>query len=67
MMTRLDPEQLGIVTMETFLREFFPESSKSKRVTVYHYNGLCRSCPHDKVSGKWFRVLGDFEKEVEKF
>lgn len=49
MLTKLDPEQLGIVTMETFLREFFPENNSVQKAKVFHYNGLCRSCSQNKV------------------
>jgi len=49
MAEKLDPEQLGIITFETFVDEFYPglfSASAEDAVrpfTVYHYNGLNRS------------------------
>ena len=54
MYERMDPEQLGIVTLNAFLDEFFPTDSHKaaeqvQSFTVYHYNGLRNSCPAHKV------------------
>jgi len=53
MADKLDPEQLGVITLSGFLDEFFPCSKSSddssSRFTVYHYNGLPQSCPGNKV------------------
>jgi len=49
MVEKLDPEQLGVVTFDTFVDEFYPglfTASADNAVqpfTVYHYNGLKRS------------------------
>ena len=49
MAEKLDPEQLGIITFDTFIDEFYPglfTASADNAVhpfTVYHYNGLKRS------------------------
>jgi len=49
MAEKLDPEQLGVVTFDTFVDEFYPglfTASADNAVqpfTVYHYNGLKRS------------------------
>ena len=54
MADKLDPEQLGVITFNSFAEEFFPEAMISSRehavksFTVYHYNGLQRS-PSNKV------------------
>jgi len=53
MQDKLDPEQLGIVTLSSFMDEFFPHEGQSdvvNRFPVMHYNGLGRSCPEGKVS-----------------
>jgi len=49
---KLDGESLGVITQNSFLEEFFsgeaiPELPKS--FTLYHYNGIARSCPDNKV------------------
>ena len=49
MVEKLDPEQLGVITFDTFVDEFYPglfTASADNAVqpfTVYHYNGLKRS------------------------
>lgn len=51
MREKLDPEQLGIITLTDFMAEFCPgnENSVDKRTfLVFHYNGLRRS-PDVKV------------------
>jgi len=54
MAEKLDPEQLGVITFNSFVDEFFPETSKTSAqntlptFTVYHYNGLQRT-PGNKV------------------
>lgn len=39
---KLDPESLGIVTIFTFMDEFFPRQTNSTPdvFTLWHYNGL---------------------------
>ena len=52
MRDKLDPEQLGIVTLTSFMEEFFPSShgdDKASKFKLFHYNGLARSCPENKV------------------
>ena len=54
--TRLDPESLGIITLNSFLEEFFPNESTedvTNTFQVFHYNGLARSHPDMKVSGNF--------------
>ena len=49
MADKLDPEQLGVVTFDTFVDEFYPglftasDNDVVRPFTVYHYNGLKRS------------------------
>ena len=54
MAEKLDPEQLGVITLNSFMEEFYAsEKSKTGAVqsfVVYHYNGLPRSCSNNKVS-----------------
>ena len=52
MLEKLDPEQLGIVTLNAFMEEFFPNHNSQnveQTFTLNHYNGLRRSCPNNKV------------------
>ncbi|XP_054268276.1 ubiquitin carboxyl-terminal hydrolase MINDY-3 homolog [Macrosteles quadrilineatus] len=51
MKKRLDPDNLGIILLSAFMDEFFPEESISvpDTFTLFHYNGLPRSCPSNKV------------------
>ena len=52
MKDKLDSEQLGIITRSSFLEEFYPGETTPeipKMFTMYHYNGLARSCPNSKV------------------
>ena len=49
---KLDPEQLGIVTLSSFMSEFFPADVTEATVSsyeIFHYNGLPRSHPDNKV------------------
>jgi hypothetical protein len=47
MAEKLDPEQLGVITFNSFVDEFFPSTSRTSDAipsfTVFHYNGLQRS------------------------
>ena len=49
MAEKLDPEQLGVITFDTFVNEFYPTlfaasaDNAIQPFTVYHYNGLKRS------------------------
>ncbi|XP_029444682.1 ubiquitin carboxyl-terminal hydrolase MINDY-3 [Rhinatrema bivittatum] len=51
MKIKLDPEGLGIILLNPFLQEFFPEqdSRVPESFTVYHYNGLKQSNYNEKV------------------
>ena len=52
MKDKLDSENLGIITRSSFLEEFYPGETTPetpKMFTLYHYNGLARSCPNNKV------------------
>ncbi|XP_073992421.1 ubiquitin carboxyl-terminal hydrolase MINDY-3 homolog isoform X2 [Rhodnius prolixus] len=51
MRKKLDSENLGIILLSSFMEEFFPEETVTipDTFTVYHYNGLMRSCPNNKV------------------
>ena len=49
---KLDPEQLGIILLNNFMEEFFPEERDNylpESFILYHYNGLKRSCVANKV------------------
>jgi len=64
MKRKLDSEGLGIILLNAFMEEFFPDeqSSLPETFVLYHYNGLKRSCPGQKVvyqEGK--AMLMDFE------
>ncbi|XP_066996523.2 ubiquitin carboxyl-terminal hydrolase MINDY-3 homolog [Anabrus simplex] len=52
MSKKLDPENLGIVLLNAFMDEFFPDekSSLPDSFGLFHYNGLPRSCPDGKVT-----------------
>ena len=53
MLEKLDHEQLGIVTLNDFLEEFYPRKNSDHtchKFTVYHYNGLQRSCTNNEVT-----------------
>ena len=56
MQDKLDPEQLGIITLNSFMEEFFPSHNSSDAVqhtfNIFHFNGLKCSCPNNKVSVK---------------
>lgn len=49
---KLDSENLGIITLSSFMQEFYPDEGSQgcpNHFIVFHYNGLSRSCPHSKV------------------
>lgn len=52
MKKKLDSENLGIILLPAFMDEFFPEETVNipDTFTLYHYNGLIRSCPNKKVN-----------------
>ncbi|KAL0277093.1 UNVERIFIED_CONTAM: hypothetical protein PYX00_004494 [Menopon gallinae] len=54
---RLDSENLGIILLKDFMDEFFPEEKRSTpdTFTVWHYNGLSKSSPDNKV--RYHKVL----------
>ncbi|CAI9728247.1 ubiquitin carboxyl-terminal hydrolase MINDY-3-like [Octopus vulgaris] len=50
---KLDSENLGIITLSSFMQEFYPEEGSQgcpNRFIVFHYNGLSQSCPQTKVA-----------------
>nr|CAD7437541.1 unnamed protein product [Timema bartmani] len=51
MAKKLDSESLGIILLNAFMEEFFPDEKPTipEVFTVFHYNGLPRSCPENKV------------------
>ncbi|CAH0753807.1 unnamed protein product [Bemisia tabaci] len=51
MRKKLDSENLGIILLSSFMDEFFSEETNSTpdTFTLFHYNGLPRSCPNNKV------------------
>ena len=52
MASKLDPENLGIITQCSFMEEFFAGEKPQevpKSFSLYHYNGLPRSCHENKV------------------
>lgn len=68
MANKLDSENLGIITQNSFFEEFYggetiPEVPKSFK--LYHYNGLARSCADNKVSNI-ILILKDFYHELNK-
>jgi len=50
--TRLDPETLGIILLNDFMEEFFPNEKYARPDTfsLFHYNGLPRSSSSRKVT-----------------
>ncbi|XP_072022688.1 ubiquitin carboxyl-terminal hydrolase MINDY-3-like, partial [Amphiura filiformis] len=51
MRKKLDPDEFGIILLNAFMAEFFadePDRLIPEHFTVYHYNGLKRSCPQNK-------------------
>lgn len=51
MKKKLDSEGLGIILLRDFMDEFFPNEDRDTpdTFTLYHYNGLPRSSPGNKV------------------
>ncbi|XP_053373722.1 ubiquitin carboxyl-terminal hydrolase MINDY-3-like [Mercenaria mercenaria] len=52
MASKLDAENLGIITQSSFFEEFFAGETTPevpKKFKLYHYNGLARSCHDNKV------------------
>lgn len=51
MTRKLDAENLGIILLNAFMEEFFPEEKQSTpdTFTLFHYNGQPRSCPDGRV------------------
>lgn len=51
MSKKLDPEGLGIILLNAFMDEFFPDEKRSTPDTfdLLHYNGIPRSNVDDKV------------------
>lgn len=66
MKDKLDSENLGIITRSSFLEEFYPGETTPetpKTFTLYHYNGLARSCPDNKV--KYLQGQAVIQDELE--
>lgn len=66
MKDKLDSENLGIITRSSFLEEFYPGETTPevpKSFTLYHYNGLARSCPDNKV--KYLNGQAVIQDELE--
>jgi len=63
MVEKLDPEQLGVVTFDTFVDEFYPglftasADNAVRPFTVYHYNGLKRSSLAKVIAIKFVSCL----------
>ena len=58
--SKLDPDDLGIILLNSFLDEFFPNCEPHfppKAFLIYHYNGLSLSSNSGKVCYKIFCVL----------
>jgi len=51
MKKKLDPESLGIILLNDFMEEFFPNEKfrGPDTFTLFHYNGLPRSSPNQIV------------------
>lgn len=49
---KLDPEGLGIILLNAFMDEFFPEEKRSTPdiFDLWHYNGIVGSNADNKVS-----------------
>lgn len=59
MKNKLDPDDLGIVLLNNFLDEFFPNCEPHfppKAFLIYHYNGLLQSSNSGKVCGEFIDV-----------
>ncbi|XP_046549929.1 ubiquitin carboxyl-terminal hydrolase MINDY-3-like [Haliotis rubra] len=68
MKTKLDAENLGIITQHSFMQEFFPGQviqDVPRNFTLFHYNGLARSCSHGKVVYQEASVRLEDELEVQ--
>ncbi|OWF51042.1 hypothetical protein KP79_PYT19576 [Mizuhopecten yessoensis] len=68
MTTKLDAESLGIITMHCFMEEFYPGESNTdtpRSFTLYHYNGLARSCIENKVRYQSGRATIPEELDVQ--
>ncbi|XP_041366694.1 ubiquitin carboxyl-terminal hydrolase MINDY-3-like [Gigantopelta aegis] len=68
MKTKLDSENLGIITRHGFMEEFFPGHKNSdfpRGFTLYHYNGLKRSCPNRKVVYSEATAVVEDEYEIQ--
>lgn len=68
MASKLDAEGLGIITLSSFMEEFYagettPEVPKC--FTLYHYNGLARSCHENKVMYRTGKAVLQDELEVQ--
>lgn len=61
MSKKLDPEGLGIILLNAFMDEFFPEEKRSTPDTfdLLHYNGIPKSNVDDKVRCNEFFFIKD--------
>lgn len=59
MSKKLDPEGLGIILLNAFMDEFFPEEKRSTPDTfdLLHYNGIPRSNVENRVNEIDFLII----------
>lgn len=68
MTSKLDAESLGIITMNCFMEEFYPEETfqeSPKTFELCHYNGIPRSCIDNKVKYRTGTAVLPDELEVQ--
>lgn len=60
MRSKLDSEELGIITRNSFMEEFFPEEPQNQQIQnfhLYHHNALPQSNAEGKVSEMCWKYL----------
>lgn len=69
MRKRLDPENLGIILLNAFMDEFFPEEKRSVPDTfdLLHYNGIPGSNYGNQVSDILCRVYTESESILNSY
>ncbi|KAL3831441.1 hypothetical protein ACJMK2_023192 [Sinanodonta woodiana] len=66
MMEKLDAENLGIITLSSFMEEFYSGDTRQEvpeAIKLYHYNGIPRSCLNNKV--KYISGTAVLQDELE--
>ncbi|KAK3588094.1 hypothetical protein CHS0354_012150 [Potamilus streckersoni] len=66
MKEKLDAENLGIITLSSFMEEFYPGDTKQEvpeAIKLYHYNGISRSCLNNMV--KYTSGTATLQDELE--